>query len=62
MSLNNEEYLALVSVVDYYLDDEEEILHLKKTLQECNKLINDTILIKKIYKKEKDNEPISANT
>jgi len=34
--------------------DEEEILHLKETLQECNKLINDTILIKKIYKKEKE--------
>ena len=35
--------------------DEEEMLHLKETLQECNKLINDTILIKKIYK-EKENE------
>ena len=34
--------------------DEEEILHLKETLQECNKLINDTILIKKIYKEKDD--------
>ena len=33
------------------MGDDEEILHLKETLQECNKLINDTILIKKIKKK-----------
>ena len=37
------------------MGDDEEILHLKEILQECNKLINDTILIKKIYK-EKENE------
>jgi len=37
------------------MGDDEEILHLKETLQECNKLINDTILIKKLYK-EKENE------
>ena len=45
--------------------DEEEILHLKETFQECNKLINDTILLKKISKKatikEKNNESISTN-
>ena len=34
--------------------DEEEMLHLKEILQECNKLINDTILIKEIYKEKND--------
>ena len=34
--------------------DEEEILHLKEILQECNQIINDTILIKKIYKEKND--------
>ena len=33
--------------------DEKEILHLKENLQECVKLINDTILLRKINKKEK---------
>ena len=39
------------------IDDDEEILHLKEILQECNKLINDTILIKKIYKKKINLQP-----
>ena len=36
------------------MGDDEDILHLKEILQECNKLINDTILIKKIYKEKND--------
>jgi hypothetical protein len=39
------------------MGDDEEILHLKEILQECNKLINDTILIKKIYKKNINLQP-----
>ena len=42
--------------------DEEEILHLKEVLQECNQLINDTILLKEINKREKDNESVLTNT
>ena len=44
------------------MGDDEEILHLKKVLQECNQFINDTILLKKINKREKDNESVLTNT
>ena len=43
-------------------NDDEEVLYLKEILQECNQIINDTILLRKINKKEKNNESISTNT